>query len=238
MVRLDAAFGVAHRINESSYEPDPLWDRAVPAIGETTVSELYGEVLVPIVGRFELELGARYSDFATGGFAQDAQTYKVLFSWGATDALRLRGGFQRANRTPNVAELYSGDNRVVTTWLEREPCNSQTQNPWGNVASNPIRLAVQELCHAIIGNDTAAFGVPGSTQANNFARPGAPPAGETPTRRSAAGPLRYSGRCRVVVRWCRRSGGAAVPVDGAGRSTESTSVCGVPVSWTMSAYTR
>lgn len=159
---LRSAFGVAHRVNKSSYEPDPLWDRAVPAQGQTTVSELYGEVLVPIVGRFELELGARYSDFETGGFAQDAQTYKVLFSWGATEALRFRGGFQRANRTPNVAELYSGDNRVVTTWLELEPCNSQTQNPWGNVASNPDRAQVQALCRAIMYRDNV---IPG---ANDF----------------------------------------------------------------------
>ena len=134
---LRSAFGAAYRENESLYEPDPLWDRAVGAGGETTVAELYGEVLVPVWRGLELELGARYSQFETGGFTQDANTYKALFNWSATEGLRFRGGYQRANRTPNVAELYSGDNRVVTTWVELEPCRTDTTNAWGNLASNP-----------------------------------------------------------------------------------------------------
>ncbi len=32
---LRSAFGVSHRRNEALYEPDPLWDRAVGAGGET-----------------------------------------------------------------------------------------------------------------------------------------------------------------------------------------------------------
>ena len=132
---LRSAFGLSFRRNEALYEPDPLWDRAVGAGGETEVGELYGEVLVPVLPRLELELGARYSNFETGGVTQDATTYKALFNWTATDALRIRGGFQAANRTPNVSELYSGDNRIVTTWVELEPCRSDTTNAWGNVAS-------------------------------------------------------------------------------------------------------
>ncbi len=92
---------------------------------------------MPIVERFELELGARYSQFETGGVSQDANTYKALFNLRATEALRFRGGYQAANRTPNVSELYSGDNRVVTTWVELEPCRSDTTNAWGNLAVQP-----------------------------------------------------------------------------------------------------
>jgi len=147
---LRSAFGVSYRVNEALYEPDPLWDRAVGAGGETKVSELYAEVLVPIVQRLELELGVRYSQFETGGVTQDANTYKALFNWRATDSLRFRGGYQAANRTPNVSELYSGDNRVVTTWVELEPCRSDTTNTWGNLATNPDRLQVQELCRQLM----------------------------------------------------------------------------------------
>jgi iron complex outermembrane recepter protein len=142
---LRSAFGVSHRRNTALYEPDPLWDRAVGAGGETTVDELYGEVLVPVVERLELELGMRYSQFETGGVSQDANTYKALFNLRATEGVRFRGGYQAANRTPNVSELYSGDNRVVTTWVELEPCRSDTTNAWGNLAVNPDRLQVQEL---------------------------------------------------------------------------------------------
>jgi outer membrane receptor protein involved in Fe transport len=158
---LRSAFGISHRRNEALYEPDPLWDRAVGAGGETTVAELYGEVLVPIVERLELEFGARYSQFETGGVQQDANTYKALFNWRTTDALRLRGGYQAANRTPNVSELYSGDNRVVTTWVELDPCRTDTTNPWGNLPSNPDRAQVQELCRQLMYRS-------GTIPGNNF----------------------------------------------------------------------
>ena len=147
---LRSAFGLSFRRNEALYEPDPLWDRAVGAGGETDVAELYGEVLVPVLPRLELELGGRFSNFETGGVTQDATTYKALLNWTATDALRIRGGFQAANRTPNVSELYSGDNRIVTTWVELEPCRSDTTNAWGNVATNPDRVQLQELCRQLM----------------------------------------------------------------------------------------
>jgi len=158
---LRSAFGISQRKNTALYEPDPLWDRAVGAGGETTVAEIYGEVLVPVVPRLELELGARYSQFETGNNQQDVNTYKVLFNWRATDGLRWRGGYQAANRTPNVSELYSGDNRIVTTWVELEPCRSDTTNTWGNVAANPSRAQVQELCRQLMYRS-------GTTPGNNF----------------------------------------------------------------------
>jgi iron complex outermembrane recepter protein len=141
------------------------------AAGSTEVKELYGELLVPIANRLDLEFGYRYSDYDTSG---GADTWKALFSFDATDTVRLRGGFQFATRAPNIAELYSGPLVQTVTFPLSDPCAYTTLAPWGNVVSNPNRLQVQQLCVAIIGNTTSDFGAPGSAQANNHARPGSP----------------------------------------------------------------
>ena len=113
---LRSAFGISNRVNYSLFEPDPLYIATETAEGETEVSEIYGEILYPVFGRFELEVGARLSDFETGDWSFDAKSYKALFNWVASDSWRFRGGWQRANRVPNVAELYAGATSQVFGW--------------------------------------------------------------------------------------------------------------------------
>src|SRR5690606_19964554 len=60
---LRSAFGISNRVNYSLFEPDPMFVATQKAEGQTEVSEIYGEILLPVFGQFELELGARYSDF-------------------------------------------------------------------------------------------------------------------------------------------------------------------------------
>lgn len=130
--------------------------------GKISVSEYYGELLVPVVGEtnipfvrnIDLELGYRYSDFSTAG-GQD--TYKAMFTWGATDTVSLRGGFQLATRAPNIAELFTAPTQEVVGWPQQDTCSVTTLAPWGNVPSNPNRQKVQDLCRAIIGNNTSQF---------------------------------------------------------------------------------
>jgi iron complex outermembrane receptor protein len=153
---LRGAFGATHRWNEASFRPDPLYTSAVAAGGETEVMEIYGEILLPVLPKFELEIGARRSDFQVVGRSETADTWKTLFNWTATDTLRFRGGLQRAYRTPNVSELFSGPSSNPLIWNEGEPCRSDSLNPWGNVAGNPNRAQVQALCSALI----RAAGVP------------------------------------------------------------------------------
>jgi outer membrane receptor protein involved in Fe transport len=172
---LRSAFGVSSRENYSLFEPDALFLATVPAGGTTDVSEIYGELLYPVFGDFELEFGARYSDFETGGFSQDAKSYKALFNWAANDSFRFRGGWQRANRTPNVAELYAGPTGSVFTWTAGDACKATTQHEWGNLPSNPNRLQVQNLCAELI---YLRGGIPGANgfdaDRDNFNGGGAP----------------------------------------------------------------
>lgn len=155
---LRAAFGISTRMNRSAFEPDALFLAAAPAGGQTDVDEVYGEILVPVTGKLELEFGARYSDFTTGDFALDAKSYKSLFSWAPTEAMRFRGGWQRANRTPNVAELYSGPTSLGFTWTAGDACRADTTHPWGNLPSNPNRAQMQQLCAELIYKEGATPG--------------------------------------------------------------------------------
>ncbi len=87
----------------------------IPIAQGLNVKELFVEGLVPIIqdvrGAQDLsvELGYRYSDYSTsGGFS----TYKVLGNWAISPSWRLRGGYNRAVRAPNMDELYGN----ITRW--------------------------------------------------------------------------------------------------------------------------
>lgn len=84
---------------------------AIPAVsGSTNVKEVFGEILVPVlrglplIQELNLSAGYRYSDYNTSG---GISTYRFEGDWRMTDWLRLRGGYARAARAPNVYELYS-----------------------------------------------------------------------------------------------------------------------------------
>jgi hypothetical protein len=81
--------------------------------GKFDVSELYGELLIPIISdgpigveHFNVEIGARISDWSMENMP-NLETYKALFDWAVSPRYRLRGGFNRAFRAPNLGELYS-----------------------------------------------------------------------------------------------------------------------------------
>jgi len=172
------AAGVTNRKNGFEYEPGnpqaSVYDAPLglfvsnPTAGDTEVSELYGELLMPVTQRLDLELGYRFSDYDTA--ADQVGTYKALFSFEATESVRVRGGFQSASRAPNTAELFQAETTVFqTTFSSADPCGVNTLIPgFGNRADNPNRLRAQELCAALIGNNTSTFGAPGSVEANTY----------------------------------------------------------------------
>lgn len=78
-------------------------------------TDYYLELLVPVVAglpglqMLELELGYRGSSYE---FSEDTDTYKALANIQINDAIRLRGGFNRANRAPNLGELFLNQQEV------------------------------------------------------------------------------------------------------------------------------
>jgi outer membrane receptor protein involved in Fe transport len=168
------AAGVSNRKNGFVYEPanasSSVFDYPLgifasnPAQGETKVSELYGELLVPVTQRFDVSLGYRYSDYDSA--AGEVGTYKAEFDWKANDWMRLRAGYQVANRAPNTAELFQSEtNQFQGTFSSADPCAVTTLIPgFGNRPDNPNRLQVQQICAQLITD----YPTPGSAAANSY----------------------------------------------------------------------
>ncbi len=160
-----SAWGASWRENTYRWRPDDQLTRASTNYpiglfptsktqGKTNVKELYGELLVPVfkdlpaVKRFNLELGGRWSDYNTAG---KIWTYKALADWTVVDSVRIRGGYQLANRAPNVAELFTGATTSVVGFPGADPCLANTLNNWGNTPNNTTnRAQVIALCSALI----------------------------------------------------------------------------------------
>ena len=127
-----AAVGTSYRRDNFGFVPDsvlstpdisnlgtPLQNKAPgvigfnasnPLQGASDVSELYGELLVPVlkdlpfVESLNLDLGGRYSDYSTVG---GITTYKADLEWKPFAQLLVRGGYQKAIRVPNLGELFT-----------------------------------------------------------------------------------------------------------------------------------
>lgn len=126
----DEAFGFAIGSEYRKYNAASLSDVAQQTPGEVLgngganpdtrgqydVVEGFAELIAPlVVGRpffhsLQLELGGRVSDYSTTG---TAYTYKIAGSWEPVASLKIRGGYNRATRSPNINELFSPPNTVL-----------------------------------------------------------------------------------------------------------------------------
>jgi outer membrane receptor protein involved in Fe transport len=180
-----AALGVSYRKNAYKFTPDSLREAdytmdansgafAQGSIDEAvSVKEVYGELLVPIlkdlpgIQTLELELGARHSDYSTG---QKVDTYKVQASWTPVQWLRARGGYNRAERAPNMSELFStptGSSQFASAAVD--PCRTgnlvappnNLPLEFSNNAANPNVAQLRALCSSQInfwgGNNASDF---------------------------------------------------------------------------------
>ena len=97
------------------------------------VHEVYGELLIPLladlpaVQQFSLEVGGRISDYSTTG---TSYTYKVLGDWEVTDWLRFRGGYNRAERAPNIGELFLQASQTFGVNSAGDPCSLANPLPF------------------------------------------------------------------------------------------------------------
>ena len=89
--------------------------------GGFSVSEFFGEANIPILDGLVADLAYRYSDYSTVG-GQD--TYRFGLDWQPIELARIRAGFNRAVRAPNVSELFSVNN--LGLWGGVDPCATAT----------------------------------------------------------------------------------------------------------------
>ncbi|MET0279878.1 MAG: TonB-dependent receptor [Steroidobacteraceae bacterium] len=142
-----------------------------------TVKDIFSELLVPVLAdvpfakHLNLELGYRYSEYR---FAGKVSTWKALGDWAITSNFRLRGGYQKANRAPNLVELF--ENRDDVKVGTGDPCALTSEFTWsanpnatfllGNATpQTPAKAAaVRALCEKMMG--PAGAQVFYSTQSN------------------------------------------------------------------------
>jgi outer membrane receptor protein involved in Fe transport len=111
--RADKAVGtsdpLAQRINANGSLGGWILGNQLPFSGKITVSEFYGEALIPLATdmAFAKELNVtgaiRRTDYSTSGAVT---TWKVGATWVPFDGLRLRATRSRDIRAPNFAELF------------------------------------------------------------------------------------------------------------------------------------
>jgi len=181
------AVGADSRHEELTFQPDSGYNAnqdylnvvqntelPVSVNGKTDAKEIYGELAIPLWNdRLEIDPGARYSAYGTGA---DVATYKLLGEIKASSWVRFRGGYEYANRAPNVVELFTptGGNALAAgtdacgNWIVNGVSVTQA---WGNRAGNPNRLNVQALCQYLMTREgaPASLYVPGQPSADNYA---------------------------------------------------------------------
>jgi outer membrane receptor protein involved in Fe transport len=115
--------------------------------GGYKVYEGYGEIIAPLVAdvpgfrSLTLEAGIRYSSYEIKTPTApkfDTTTWKAGGSWEPFDGLKIRGNYQRAVRAPNISELFSPLNTVLTN-LGTDPCAGSA--PVTNAALRAVCLA-------------------------------------------------------------------------------------------------
>lgn len=170
------AVGADYRSNSVSSKPDKAFTPdagyfadiigqfgILPVSGSNYVKEVYGELLLPIlrdlpgVKKLELDTAYRFSDYNRSG---GTNTYKADLNWTIADPVRIRAGYQRAVRAPNVVEQFGPPTLVFDSAVDA--CQSNVTASYANIASNPDRAQVQQLCRTLM-----AAGAPPITDPTN-----------------------------------------------------------------------
>ncbi len=163
---LRVALGASYREQEYEFINDTLTSQgtsfqdqalgiypSADSYGYYDAKEVYGELLVPIladkpfVKSFSLEIGGRISDYSTTG---TSYTYKVLGDWEVNDWMRLRGGYNRAERSPNIGELYLASQETFGVNYAGDPCSLANPLSWSANPANANGNAVRAVCEQLM----------------------------------------------------------------------------------------
>jgi iron complex outermembrane recepter protein len=144
--------GAEYRKDVVDFQPDELAQsgdiagfalQILPVRGSIETKEIFGETRIPLfTNRLAFEGGYRQSWYANGGSKFSTNAYKLALDLTAVTGLRLRASQQRANRAPNVQELFTP---IQPDSFDRDPC--------AGIA--PVASATQ--C-ALTGVTTAQYG--------------------------------------------------------------------------------
>mgnify|MGYP003673093660 CR=1 FL=1 len=118
------------RVSDSVFSQGSLLGQGGPTPGVDggyTTAEVFTEANIPLLSgkpgaeNLTMDLAYRYSDYNTSG---GASTYRAGLDWQPIDMVRVRAGFNRAGRAPNVSELFS--TQALGLWSGSDPCAGAT----------------------------------------------------------------------------------------------------------------
>lgn len=158
---LRAMIGASFRSADFAFSPDPAFSEDIitglnnpqALAGAQHWTDVFVEFGAPILGdrqfakSLALTAGWRFSSNSrTGG----AHSWTATGSWEIDDRLRLRGGYQRALRTPSILELFQPDGEYFPIFTGNDPCNtSQGGESFLNAfRGGPEGAQVTNLCAA------------------------------------------------------------------------------------------
>lgn len=136
------ATGIDLRREKAWRHPDPLvrngvanTNRQEPAAGSYEAREAFIETNLPLLKAFTgvealtLNAALRYSDYDLFG---STTNHKLGLNWQITPSLQIRTTHASAFRTPNIPELFAGEQKL--NLITSDPCSN-----WSNLpASSPV----------------------------------------------------------------------------------------------------
>jgi iron complex outermembrane receptor protein len=148
------ALGAEYRENSAEFRPDEFlasgdvvgFNANQPVAGVIHVTEPFAELSVPILADVPfasymgLDLGYRHSEYNLAG---GADAYKASLDWNPIRSLKLRGGYNRSIRAPNIQELFQSVQESFPA--ATDPCSSASTNAFRQ-AGNPDKARVEALC--------------------------------------------------------------------------------------------
>lgn len=132
--------------------------------GGYEVVEGFGELVVPLVAdkplfqSLQLETGVRQSHYrvdAANSPTYNTTTWKAQGTWAIVDALKIRGGFQRAVRAPNIGELFTPVSTSLTN-LATDPCAGTAPLNNANLRAVCVAQGAPASTIGVIANPTGA----------------------------------------------------------------------------------
>lgn len=129
---LAVGVGVEYRKQSGWFQPDAVVVAgesngvpSSPTSGEFDVSEIYAEMLIPVLSGspgahlLDFSLAIRSSDYSTSG---SHSTGKIGFQYMPTENLMFRGSFAEGLRAPSIGELFGTQARFDAQLTD--PCNN------------------------------------------------------------------------------------------------------------------
>lgn len=144
---IGAAFGIDYRKDQLTLRNDELsrfggtTAITVPDTdGSIEVFEGFGEVNIPLLRdkpifqQFDLDLSARVAEYDIDTVGT-VFTYRAGVNWLLYQDLRIRGQYARAERAPDLTELYSPARGDTDSGII-DPCDGVTEDTVGNIGVN------------------------------------------------------------------------------------------------------